>query len=328
MAGPLAVLHVKDGRRHASAVPTGVLQRTVFAAHVAAFHPRSLRDEVMFPAYNTNGLPHHDPLAAVAGLARIGYRGVALTVDHYLLAPNHPHSPRQLADLKAVLDRYGLDSAIETGGRFLLDPWRKHEPSLMTADSRERRRRLDFYRHAVDCAVALGSRCVSLWSGRVADDPSSESALWERLTAGLRETCEYAADHNIKIAFEPEPDMWIDTTEKGLRLLDRVRHPNLFLTLDIGHLQCQGELPVGRYLRLCGERLIHVHLDDARRGTHEHLMLGQGEVDWTEVLRSLHEMGYQGALAVELSRHGHLGLQAAAEAYAFLKPRLDSLPRA
>ena len=280
----------------------------------------------MFPAYNTNGLPHHDPLVAVAALAEIGYQGVALTIDHYLLAPHDPRCPEQLADLKALLDRHGLDSAIETGGRFLLDPWRKHEPSLLTADPEGRRRRLDFYRHAVDCAAALGSRWVSLWSGRAAGDATSQSSLWDRLTEGLRETCDYAAERGIKIAFEPEPGMWIDTTEKGLRLLDRARHPNLFLTLDIGHLQCQGELPAGRYLRLCGDRLIHVHLDDARRGVHEHLMLGQGEVDWEDVLRTLHEMGYQGALAVELSRHGHLGLQAAAEAYAFLKPRLESLP--
>lgn len=285
-------------------------------------------DAIVYPAYNTNGLPHHDPLAAIAGLAEIGYRGVALTIDHYLLAPDDPRCPQQLADLSRLLDHYGLESAIETGGRFLLDPWRKHEPSLLTADSEGRRRRIAFYRHAVDCAGALGSGCVSLWSGRPSDASASEAALWDRLISGLRETCDYAADRGVKIAFEPEPGMWIDTTEKGLQLLDLVRHPNLFLTLDVGHLQCQGELPVGRYLRLCGERLLHVHLDDARSGAHEHLMLGQGEVDWEDVLRSLHELRYQGALAVELSRHGHLGLEAAAEAYAFLMPRIQSLPNA
>lgn len=279
----------------------------------------------MFLAYNTNGLPHHEPLTAVAALAEIGYRGVALTIDHYLLAPGDPRGPRQLADLRELLTRHGLESVIETGGRFLLDPWRKHEPSLLTADAEGRRRRIAFYHHAADCAAALGSRCVSLWSGSMTDDSTAESALWDRLAAGLRETCDYAADRGVMIAFEPEPGMWIDTTEKGLRLLDRVRHPNLFLTLDIGHLQCQGELPIGRYLRLCGERLIHVHLDDARRGAHEHLMPGEGEVDWEDALRSLYEMGFQGALAVELSRHGHRGLQAAAEAYAFLKPLLDAV---
>ncbi len=280
----------------------------------------------MYLAYNTNGLPHHEPLVAVACLSEIGYQGVALTIDHYLLAPDDPRCPQQLAMLKALLDASGLKSAIETGGRFLLDPWHKHEPSLLTTDPAARRRRIAFYHHAIYCAAALGSTCVSLWSGRVSDADSpaaSEGALWDRLVEGLRETCAYAAERGVAIALEPEPGMWIDTTEKGLRVLDRVGQANLFMTLDIGHLQCQGELPIGQYLRRCGERLIHVHVDDARPGEHEHLMPGLGTVDWEDVLPSLHDMGYQGALAVELSRHGHMGLQAAAEAYGFLKSRLD-----
>ena len=36
----------------------------------------------MFLGYNTNGLAHHDLLDAIALLAEIGYRGVAITLDH------------------------------------------------------------------------------------------------------------------------------------------------------------------------------------------------------------------------------------------------------
>ena len=44
----------------------------------------------MFLGYNTNGLAHHDLFDAVALLAEIGYRGVAITIDHNALPPGRP----------------------------------------------------------------------------------------------------------------------------------------------------------------------------------------------------------------------------------------------
>ena len=110
-----------------------------------------------------------------------------------------------------------MRSVIETGARFLLDPRRKHEPTLLSED---RRRRIDFYKYAIDCAAELGSDCVSLWSGVRATDPSlakrpsiamEGEALMDRLVEGLREVLDYAAAKNVPIGFEPEPGMLIDT---------------------------------------------------------------------------------------------------------------------
>jgi sugar phosphate isomerase/epimerase len=44
---------------------------------------------------------------------------------------------------------------------------------------------------------------------------------------------------------------------------------------------------------------------DVRRGVHEHLMFGEGELDLDESLRVLSEIDYTGMVAVELSRHSH-----------------------
>ena len=41
----------------------------------------------MFLGYNTNGLAHHGLFDAVELLAEIGYRGVAITIDHNALPP-------------------------------------------------------------------------------------------------------------------------------------------------------------------------------------------------------------------------------------------------
>ena len=116
----------------------------------------------MFLGYNTNGLAHHDLFDAVELLAEIGYRGVAITIDHNALPPYGKHTSQRITRLRRLLERLDMRSVIETGARFLLDPRAKHEPTLLSAG---RRRRIDFYKYAVDCAAQLQSDCVSLWSG-------------------------------------------------------------------------------------------------------------------------------------------------------------------
>ena len=46
----------------------------------------------MFLGYNTNGLAHHELFDAVELLAEIGYRGVAITIDHNALPPYGRHT--------------------------------------------------------------------------------------------------------------------------------------------------------------------------------------------------------------------------------------------
>jgi sugar phosphate isomerase/epimerase len=112
--------------------------------------------------------------------------------------------------------------------------------------------------------------------------------------------------------------MLIDTMQTFEQLLQRVDDPSLQLTLDIGHLHCQGETPIADVIRRWKSRLVNVHLEDMRTGVHEHLMLGDGEIDFPPVLRALAEVGYTGGIYVELSRHSHVGPEAARKAFEFL----------
>ena len=106
--------------------------------------------------YNTNGLAHHRPIDALHLLADLGYEGVALTPD---VGPLDPYelSPGTVRALRAVADELGLSLAIETGARFVLDPRRKHRPTLLedTADARERR--IDFLVRSLELAAELGA---------------------------------------------------------------------------------------------------------------------------------------------------------------------------
>ena len=54
------------------------------------------------------------------------------------------------------------------------------------------------------------------------------------------------------------------------------------------------------------------------RGVHEHLMFGEGTMDFPPIFAALREIGYAGGLHVELSRHSHTGVEAVRTARGFL----------
>jgi sugar phosphate isomerase/epimerase len=275
----------------------------------------------MLIGYNTNGLAHHDGIQAVEILAEIGYRAVALTVDHALLSPRHPRLSLQRGEVHQLLCDHGMRSVIETGARFLLDPRTKHFPTLLSSDPVQRGRRLEFLVYCVELAAELGSDCVSLWSG-AADPGQSEDRSFGLLADGLFKLLEKARQYNVPLAFEPEPGMLIDTMARFRRLVNLVDDDYLRLTLDVGHLQCQGETPLRDQIREWGDRLNNVHLEDMRTGRHEHLMFGEGEIDFCEVISALRSARYRWGVYVELSRHSHDGVAAARRAFEFLSPLL------
>ena len=280
----------------------------------------------MLLGYNTNGLAHHDLFEGIGLLAEVGYRSVAITIDHSALAPKTT-APQDVRRLRKFLEQLELRSVIETGARFLLDPKQKHEPTLVSADADARAKRIEFYKYAIRCAAELGSNCVSIWSGTLRDRITPKRAM-ERLVEGLRPVLDYARGQNVLVGLEPEPGMLIDSISKYDELLNLINAPNLRLTLDLGHLECQKELPMENFIRRWGRRIVNVHLSDMRAGVHEHMMLGEGDVDFAPALQALADVGYQGGLHIELNRHSHDAPDVVKQAFNFFKPIMKKLKKA
>ena len=268
--------------------------------------------------YNTNGLAHHRWQEGLALLAEIGYQSVAITVDHNCLDPYAPQLPQEIDQMRRLLEQFGLSSVIETGARFLLNPRVKHEPTLMCPTVEERRVRVDFLKRCVDIADELHSEALSLWSGTLRDTLSFEAAM-QRLADGCREVLEYASQKEVRLAFEPEPGMFIERLSQYDELANRLESPLFGLTVDIGHVHCVEDISIADCLRQWSTRLFNIHIEDMRRGVHEHLCFGDGEIDFSPVLSALDEIGYRGGVHVELSRHSHIAPKVMREAYQFLQ---------
>lgn len=269
--------------------------------------------------YGTNGLTDLRLDDALALLADLGYDGVGLTLDHMHLDPFAPRLAARTRRVRQRLDALGLGVTVETGARYVLDPRRKHGPSLLDEEKDGRWARVRLLIRAVRVAADLGAHAVHLFSGTLPDGVDPDTG-YTRLADTLAPVLEAAEEAGLPLAVEPEPGHLLADLAGFHRLRTELGDPDgLGLTLDIGHCQCLEPLPPQECVRQAAPWLRHVQIEDMRRGVHEHLPFGHGEIDFPPVLRALENSGYQGLTVVELPRHSHAGPALAAQSLDFLR---------
>ena len=272
--------------------------------------------------YNTNGFAQHKLEDALEIIADCGYRGVALTLDNYHCNP-FTVEPPDLNRLRQVLDKLQLRVVIETGARYLLNPQRERYPTLVSSEGRQIR--LEFLRRAVDIAAELHAECVSFWSG--APDPEvPEHQAWDWLVTGCLLLAEHSKRHGVQLAFEPEPGMLVDDMAKFEVLKKHITSARFGLTMDIGHVFCTETAPFRQVYGKFANLIRNVHIEDIRDRKHEHLMFGEGELDFVAILRVLNDNKYNGLINVELPRHSHRAAEVARASIEFLNAMGEKIP--
>lgn len=273
-------------------------------------------------SYGTNGFGDHRLSDAVEVIAELGYTGVALTLDHHHLDPFAPSIRAETAALRRQLTRLGLDTVVETGARYLLDPRHKHEPTLVSAGGRDLR--VDFLHRAIDVAAELGSPAVHLWSGVLPAGDTVEAG-WQRLLDGMAQILPNAEAAGVDLAFEPEPGMFIERLADVQELQERLGNPGrLRYTIDVGHALCNEDAAPEEIIRTAGGQIAHIQIEDMRRGVHQHLPFGQGELDLTAAVAALLEIDYRGLVSVELARNSPTAPVTAAAAMAALQEAIST----
>ena len=255
--------------------------------------------------YGTNGFANHRLDHALAVIADLGYTAVALTLDHHHLDPFADDIARRTERLASRLDELGLRVVVETGARYLLDPCRKHHPTLV---SEAQQVRVDFLVRAKKIAADLGADCVSFWSG------AGSLSDWERLKSGVEAVLDHGPD--VRLGLEPEPGMVVQWLDQALRLRTELGSPDLLrITLDVGHCVAVEPEDAAACIRQAGELLVNVQLDDMLPGAHEHLEFGSGQLDLAGTLAALTDIRYSGVAAVELPRHSHAAPEVARRSF-------------
>ncbi len=173
-------------------------------------------------------------------------------------------------------------------------------------DPRERMRR---YRQSIDlfgdCFPGQNLPLVTIGGNAPAHNFRLAYETAHRLYPDL---ARYAADHGVRIMFEPlhpvlmNADTFVCSLEDALRLIDAVNQPNFGLMLDVWHVWHEHD--IARRLAVLPRPPMAVHICDwprlGPRGPADRVLPGQGSINLPALLGGLEAAGYQGAYCLEV----------------------------
>jgi myo-inositol catabolism protein IolH len=179
-------------------------------------------------------------------------------------------------------------------------------------DEQERQAAVRYWRRAIEITAELGCPVMnSEFNGRPEQAAASEAAFWR----SMEELLPIFEREGIRLVLEPHPD---DSCEDGIAAVDLIRGINSPL---VSFLYCaphtfhQGG-NMEQIMRYAGPLLTQLHLADtydhrasgglryivnppgSTARVHQHLDIGQGEVDWDLFFRTLAQIGFDGIATV------------------------------
>lgn len=138
-----------------------------------------------------------------------------------------------------------------------------------------------------------------VFSGGRSDKTADPQAEWRQLVERTRILVREAEACGVRLALETEPGFICGTTAQLLQLRDEIGSDALCANMDIGHAFLCDPDPLGAVAQL-GELIVHCHLEDMRRGVHDHLVPGRGDMDLAAFVSALENAGVSGPAALDL----------------------------
>jgi myo-inositol catabolism protein IolH len=244
------------------------------------------------------------PLLSLPGLvADLGYQYIEMSPrDDFLPFFLHP----RIDDAGVAAFRQALSSAgVQVASVLPLYRWSGPDEDARQAAVR-------YWKRAIQITVDLGVDVMnSEFNGRPSEPDRSEGQFWR----SLEELLPIFEREGVRLVLEPHPDDFIEDGIAGVNLVRGINSPAVSFLYCAPHTFHQGG-DLAAVMRHAGPLLTQVHIADSfdHRGSsglryivnppgstariHQHLDIGQGEVDWDLFFTTLDEVGFDGIATV------------------------------
>jgi sugar phosphate isomerase/epimerase len=169
---------------------------------------------------------------------------------------------------------------------------------LIHGDPYYREMSVAYLKECLDMVNALGGTIFTLVPSEVGKivamaDPETE---WGWAVEGIREVADHAARYNIRIGLEPLNRFetnFLNRHDQALALMEAVGRSNVGVCLDAFHINIE-ESDWKQAILNTGKHLVDFHVADNNRRPP-----GEGSYNWSEVVSTLKQAGYDEQLTVE-----------------------------
>lgn len=223
-----------------------------------------------------------EPLeTTVARLAKFGYESIEISGEPDVY---------DTTEVRALLDRYGVRCWGSVSLMF-------ENRNLVSGDEAVRASSVRYLKDCITMVKELDGEEMTIVPGTVgklAPDATPEEE-WQWAVDGMKEVHEHALAEGIKPGVEPinRFETYFITRGAQAMALAEATGPECGVCLDAFHLNIE-EVDLFQTIRDCGPRLVDFHVADNNR-----FPPGMGHYDWSRVIETLREVGYDGALTME-----------------------------
>lgn len=154
---------------------------------------------------------------------------------------------------------------------------------------------------AIKDTHAIGGSAVLLVPGRVSGDDENHDHVWTRSITEIRKVLPVASWYGIRILIENVWNGFCETPEQLRDYIDEINSPWVGVYFDIGNVRKFG--PSEDWIRALGQRIVKCDVKDWGK-KNGFCKLGEGDVNWPEVRKSLAEIGFTGWVTREGSDGG------------------------
>jgi myo-inositol catabolism protein IolH len=261
--------------------------------------------KIALDPYMLRSLPINEMVRTVADL---GYESIELSPrEDFIPFFVHPRADDdRVTELKNALRETGVQLS------SVLPLYRWSGP-----DEEERQAAVRYWKRAIEITAELGCTLMnSEFNGRPERAAESEAQFWR----SMDELLPVFEREGIALNLEAHPDDFCEVNAPAVDLVRAINKPWLNYLYCAPHtFHLSGDEPgadIGAMLDYAGSKLAHVHVADSfnHKGSsglryilnppgtparvHQHLDIGQGEVNWDEFFGALGTLGFDGVMTV------------------------------
>jgi sugar phosphate isomerase/epimerase len=249
-------------------------------------------------------------------ISKIGYSAIEILCD---LPHAYPPKEQDVTKTRELLSKHNLE--ISNLNAFTLYGIKDtYHPSWIEDVSELRQIRFEHTKNCMELANELGCRNISTEAGGPLDTKTNSPIMLKRRFAReMNKLSRFAEDQEIKVLIEPEPGLILETSKDFLSFIKKIESEYIRLNFDIAHFYCVREDPAEVIYRL-SDYIEHFHLSDiALNRIHNHLIPGEGAINFKSVFKAIVDLGYKGFITVELYPYQNNPVYAATKAFEFLQ---------
>lgn len=175
-------------------------------------------------------------------------------------------------------------------------------------DNAVRARSFEIMEKAIALAYKLGIRCIQMAGYDVYYEEQSEQTHL-RFIEGMKRAVKMAERAGIMLGVEIMDTPYLNSLSKFEVLKREIPSPYFMAYPDVGNISGWNH-DVSTELKLGRDHIVQIHLKDTFRvngeykGQFRDLVIGEGQVDFAEIFKTLKEIDYAGPFVIEMWAQG------------------------